>query len=80
MPLDKYKAFYEIVKMLINFDLTQLRGIEKEFKILTKVKSKIKIKNKNKKKTKKSKPSKGSAAQKRARAEFAMRVRRGDFR
>ena len=71
MPMDKYKSFYEIVKMLINFDLTKLRSIEKEIKILTKVKSKRKKVKKNKK---------VSGAQKRARAKFAMRVRRGDFR
>ena len=76
MPLDKYKSFYEIVKMLINFDLTKLRSIEKEIKILTKVKSKIKTKRK----TKRKKNGKVSPAQKRARAQFAMRVRRGDFR
>ena len=75
MPMDKYKSFYEIVKMLMNFDLTKLRSIEKELKILTKVKSKIKSKNKKKKKNKKVSP-----AQKKARELFAMRVRRGDYR
>ena len=49
MPLDKYKSFYEIVKMLCKIDLTKLRVIEKELKILSKVKGKIKTKTKRKK-------------------------------
>ena len=49
MPLDKYKSFYEIVKMLCKIDLTKLRVIEKELKILSKVKGKIKSKTKRKK-------------------------------
>lgn len=44
MPLDKYKSFYEIVKMLCKIDLTKLRVIEKELKMLSKVKGKIKRK------------------------------------
>lgn len=41
MPLDKYKSFYEIVKTLVTLDLTKLRAIEKEVKILGKIKRKI---------------------------------------
>ena len=44
MPMDKYKSFYEIVKMLCKLDLTKLRAIEKEIKILGKIKSKLKRK------------------------------------
>ena len=44
MPLDKYKSFYEIVKMLCKLDLTKLRAIEKEIKILGKIKKKLKRK------------------------------------
>tara|TARA_Y100001949_G_scaffold83401_1_gene70476 strand:+ start:105 stop:314 length:210 start_codon:yes stop_codon:yes gene_type:complete len=44
MPLDKYKSFYEIVKTLVTLDLTKLRAIEKEVKILGKIKSKLKRK------------------------------------
>ena len=49
MPLDKYKSFYEIVKILCKIDLTKLRVIEKELKILSTVKGKIKTKTKRKK-------------------------------
>ena len=44
MPLDKYKSFYEIVKILCKLDLTKLRAIEKEIRILTKIKKKLKRK------------------------------------
>ena len=44
MPMDKYKSFYEIVKTLVTLDLTKLRAIEKEVKILGKIKSKLKRK------------------------------------
>ena len=44
MPMDKYKSFYEIVKILCKLDLTKLRAIEKEIKILGKIKSKLKRK------------------------------------
>ena len=44
MPMDKYKSFYEIVKMLCKLDLTKLRAIEKEIKILGKIKAKLKRK------------------------------------
>ena len=44
MPMDKYKSFYEIVKTLCKLDLTKLRAIEKEIKILGKIKSKLKRK------------------------------------
>jgi len=46
MPMDKYKSFYEIVKMLVILDLTKLRAIEKEIKILGKIKYKLKRKRK----------------------------------
>ena len=49
MPLDKYKSFYEIVKMLCKIDLTKLIVFEKELKILSIVKGKIKTKTKRKK-------------------------------
>jgi len=49
MPMDKYKSFYEIVKTLVTLDLTKLRAIEKEVKILGKIKGKIKSKLKRKK-------------------------------
>ena len=42
--MDKYKSFYEIVKTLCKLDLTKLRAIEKEIKILGKIKSKLKRK------------------------------------
>ena len=107
MPVDKYKAFYEIVKMLMKFDLTKLRAIEKELTVLSKVRNVDKLvgfpskrirrnvtKNKvrksrtrpddigSKSRTKKRKASKKrpSPAQLRARKQFAMRVKRGDFR
>ena len=44
MPMDKYKSFYEIVNTLCKLDLTKLRAIEKEIKILGKIKSKLKRK------------------------------------
>ena len=49
MPMDKYKSFYEIVKMLCKLDLTKLRAIEKEIKILGKIKSKLKRKGRKRK-------------------------------
>ena len=49
MPLDKYKSFYEIVKMLCQIkDWTKLRLIEKELRILLKVKPKRRITRKKK--------------------------------
>ena len=52
MPMDKYKSFYEIVKMLCQIkDWTKLRLIEKELRILLKVKSKITSKKRKKKRT-----------------------------
>ena len=96
MPVDKYKAFYEIVKMLMKFDLTKLRAIQKELSVLSKVRDVDKLigfpskrirrnvtkrgsrnMNKTKRKTSKKRP---SPAQLRARKQFAMRVKRGDFR
>jgi len=85
LPVDKYKAFYEIVKMLMRMDLTKLRAIQKELSVLSKVKKSVQRKTKNgsramnktKRKSSKKRP---SAAQLKARKEFAMRVRRGDFR
>ena len=44
MPMDKYKSFFEIVKILCKLDLTKLRAIEKEIRILTKIKKKLKRK------------------------------------
>ena len=84
MPVDKYKAFYEIVKMLMRMDLTKLRSIQKELSVLSKVR-KLRTRpaqNGSKTTTKKRKASKKrpSPAQVKARKEFAMRVRRGDFR
>ena len=49
MPMNKYKSFYEIVKMLCILDLTKLRAIEKEIKILGKIKSKLKRKGRKRK-------------------------------
>ena len=91
MPVDKYKAFYEIVKMLMRMDLTKLRSIQKELSVLSKVRKSSKSKRKSSKKvaatrTKKSKSKRKSSnkrpspAQLRARKQFAMRVKRGDFR
>ena len=87
MPVDKYKAFYEIVKMLMRMDLTKLRSIQKELSVLSKVRSSGKKKSRsssgdrNKNSTKKRKKrTKPSSAQLKARKQFAMRVRRGDFR
>ena len=85
MPVDKYKAFYEIVKMLMKMDLTKLRSIQKELSVLSKVTKSVRRKTKNgtrnmnktKRKASKKRP---SPAQVKARKEFAMRVRRGDFR
>ncbi len=85
MPMDKYKAFYEIVKMLMRMDLTKLRAIQKELSVLSKVTKSVQRKTKNgsrsmnktKRKSSKKKP---SPAQLRARKQFAMRVKRGDFR
>jgi len=52
MPMDKYKSFFEIVKMLCQInDWTKLRLIEKELRILLKVKSKITSKKRKKKRT-----------------------------
>ena len=68
-------------------DLTKLRSIQKELSVLSKVRSSGKKspgpkrnsrnKNSTKKRKKRTKP---SSAQLKARKEFAMRVRRGDFR
>jgi len=93
MPMDKYKSFYEIVKMLIKFDLTKLRAIEKEFKVLSKIQSSGKkilgpkmpisrhdLGTNRKTQKRRRKTKKPSSAQLRARRQFAMRVRRGDFR
>ena len=87
MPVDKYKAFYEIVKMLMKMDLTKLRAIQKELSVLSKIRSsgkkvpgpkaKSRRKNTTKKRKKKSNP---SSAQLRARKEFVKRVRAGEFR
>jgi hypothetical protein len=85
LPVDKYKAFYEIVKMLMKMDLTKLRSIQKELSVLSKVTKSVRRKTKNgtrnmnktKRKASKKRP---SPAQVKARKEFAMRVRRGDFR
>jgi hypothetical protein len=62
MPADKYKSFFEIVKMLCRMDLTKLRAIEKQLRVLSKVKGKIKRKTKRKKTR--------SAAQKKATAKL----------
>ena len=62
MPLDKYKSFYEIVKILCKLDLTKLRAIEKEIKILGKIKSKLKRKGKKKGKARFRKGSKEAKA------------------
>jgi len=87
LPVDKYKAFYEIVKMLMKFDLTKLRAIQKEMSVLSKVRSSAKKRSganknsRNKNSTKKQKKrTKPTDAQLKARKQFAMRVRRGDFR
>lgn len=80
MPVNKYKAFYEIVKMLMRMDLTKLRSIQKELSVLSKVRSsgkKSKMAGARKTNRKKKKP---TSAQLRARKQFAMRVRNGDFR
>ena len=50
--MDKYKSFFEIVKILTKLDLTKLRAIEKEIRVLSKIKSKVSRK-KTKRKTKK---------------------------
>ena len=51
--MDKYKSFFEIVKMLCQIkDWTKLRLIEKELRILLKVKSKITSKKRKKKNSK----------------------------
>lgn len=75
MPVDKYKAFYEIVKMLMKFDLTKLRAIQKELAVLSKVRG-TKTTTKKRKESKK----RPTPAQVKARKQFAMRVKRGDFR
>ena len=64
MPMDKYKSFYEIVKILCKLDLTKLRAIEKEIKILGKIKSKLKKPYKRKGRKRKARFRKGSAAAK----------------
>lgn len=72
-------------------DLTKLRSIQKELSVLSKVRKSSKSKRKSSKKvaatrTKKSKSKRKSSnkrpspAQLRARKQFAMRVKRGDFR
>tara|TARA_R100000963_G_scaffold30803_1_gene22116 strand:- start:31 stop:264 length:234 start_codon:yes stop_codon:yes gene_type:complete len=77
MPMDKYKSFFEIVKILTKLDLTKLRAIEKEIRVLSKIKSKV-TRKKTKRKTKsRQRP---SAKQLKARKLFAMRAKRGDFR
>ncbi len=77
MPVDKYKAFYEIVKMLMRMDLTKLRSIQKELSVLSKVRKTSNGPPGSKRKASKKRP---SPAQLKARKKFAMRVRRGDFR
>jgi len=77
MPMDKYKSFFEIVKILTKLDLTKLRAIEKEIRVLSKIKSKV-TRKKTKRKTKsRQRP---SAKQLKARELFAKRAKRGDFR
>tara|TARA_B100001013_G_scaffold74605_1_gene39750 strand:+ start:3353 stop:3610 length:258 start_codon:yes stop_codon:yes gene_type:complete len=85
MPMDKYKSFFEIVKILTKLDLTKLRAIEKEIRVLGKIKSKVT--RKRRKGTKKGavrrtarRAYEPTAKQKRARKLFAMRAKRGDFR
>ena len=71
--------------MLMRMDLTKLRAIQKELSVLSKVTKSVQRKTKNgsrsmnktKRKSSKKKP---SPAQLRARKQFAMRVKRGDFR
>ena len=65
-------------------DLTKLRAIQKELSVLSKVgirrnvtKNGSRLMNKTKRKASKKRP---TAAQLKARKQFAMRVRRGDFR
>ena len=68
----------------MRMDLTKLRSIQKELSVLSKVrKSRTRpAQNRSKTTTKKRKASKKrpSPAQVKARKEFAMRVKRGDFR
>lgn len=80
MPIDKYKAFYEIVKMLMKFDLTKLRAIQKEMSVLSKVRSSGKKQKRPQSQKTRSRKKKPTSAQLKARKEFAMRVKRGDFR
>ncbi len=69
----------------MRMDLTKLRAIQKELSVLSKVTKSVQRKTKNgsrsmnktKRKSSKKKP---SPAQLRARKQFAMRVKRGDFR
>ncbi len=77
MPMDKYKSFYEIVKILTKLDLTKLRAIEREIRVLSKIKSKVR-RRKTVRKTKSRK--RPTAKQIKARKLFAMRAKRGDFR
>ena len=84
MPVDKYKAFYEIVKMLMRMDLTKLRSIQKELSVLSKVRKSSKRPKKTAKKIqdlkRKSSKKRPTPAQVKARKQIAIRVRRGDFR
>ena len=68
----------------MKFDLTKLRAIQKELSVLSKVRKSSKRKRKSSKKMdqkrRKSSKQKPSPAQLRARKEFAIRVKRGDFR
>jgi hypothetical protein len=77
MPMDKYKSFFEIVKILTKLDLTKLRAIEKEIRVLSKIKSKV-----SRKKTRRQRKNRkrATAKQLKARQLFAKRVKNGDFR
>lgn len=61
--------------MLMKFDLTKLRAIQKELAVLSKVRG-TKTTTKKRKESKK----RPTPAQVKARKQFAMRVKRGDFR
>lgn len=64
----------------MKMDLTKLRAIQKELSVLSKVKRIRKTAKKDLGSKRKASKKRPSPAQEKARKEFAMRVRRGDFR
>lgn len=66
--------------MLMKLELIKLRAIQKELSVLSKVRSSGKKRKRPQSQKTRGRKKKPTSAQLRARKQFAMRVRRGDFR